>query len=165
MQTTGPEFLTLRERRLATGLTQQRLAELAGVFFHMVTLLGNGYAPAHGRVRAQVLTALDRLGARRTDRGGMMATLDREIQVSDTGRRRPSGSPRSDSSCGMSGTWSEAGEPAMSDRQFRLALRSVTLAAGHVVKEGDKLATRVLAARDRGGQTAPHRAGGASSLS
>jgi len=50
---------TLRERRIAAGLSQQRLAELAGVSFHMVTMLDNGYAPARSRVRAQVLAVLD----------------------------------------------------------------------------------------------------------
>jgi transcriptional regulator with XRE-family HTH domain len=52
---------SLRERRLAAGLSQQRLAELAGVSFHMVTLLDNGYAPARSRVRARVLAALAQL--------------------------------------------------------------------------------------------------------
>jgi transcriptional regulator with XRE-family HTH domain len=53
--------LTLRARRLAAGLSQQRLAELAGVSFHMVTLLDNGYAPARSAVRTKVLTALEQL--------------------------------------------------------------------------------------------------------
>jgi predicted transcriptional regulator len=53
--------LSLRERRLAVGVSQQRLAELAGVSFHMVTLLDNGYSPSRSRVRAKVLAALDEL--------------------------------------------------------------------------------------------------------
>jgi transcriptional regulator with XRE-family HTH domain len=53
--------LSLRERRVAAGLSQQRLAELAGVSFHMVTLLDNGYQPARSRVRAKVLAALAEL--------------------------------------------------------------------------------------------------------
>jgi predicted transcriptional regulator len=62
MQTTLTESVSsLRERRLAAGISQQRLAELAGVSFHMVTLLDNGYAPARSRVRARVLAALEQL--------------------------------------------------------------------------------------------------------
>jgi predicted transcriptional regulator len=62
MQSTLTEpRLSLRERRLAAGLSQQRLAELAGCSFHMITLFDNGYAPAHSRVRAKVLAVLDKL--------------------------------------------------------------------------------------------------------
>lgn len=64
---TEPPSVSLRERRLAAGLSQKRLAELAGVSFHMVTLLDNGYAPARSRVRAKVVAALELLEGRDED--------------------------------------------------------------------------------------------------
>jgi hypothetical protein len=45
--------------------------------------------------------------------------------------------------------WVDAGKPKMSDKQVRLACRSVTLAFGNGLKAGDKFARKVLADRDR----------------
>jgi predicted transcriptional regulator len=58
---TIPGQPSLRARREAAGVSQQRLAELAGCSFHMITLLDNGYAPTRSRVRPRVEAALDQL--------------------------------------------------------------------------------------------------------
>lgn len=52
---------TLRERRIAAGITLQAIAERAGVSYSMVQLLDRGYAPARSRVRAKVLAAIEQL--------------------------------------------------------------------------------------------------------
>jgi transcriptional regulator with XRE-family HTH domain len=48
----------LRERRLATGLTQQQLANLADCSLTHLQLLERGYSPTRSEVRARVLAAL-----------------------------------------------------------------------------------------------------------
>ena len=52
----------LRERRLALGLTQQRLAELAGCSLAQLQLLERGYAPRRSAVMLRIAAALDTLG-------------------------------------------------------------------------------------------------------
>jgi len=48
----------LRERRLAVGLTQQQLANLADCSLTHLQLLERGYSPTHSQVRARVHTVL-----------------------------------------------------------------------------------------------------------
>jgi len=48
----------LRERRLAAGLTQQQLANLADCSLTHLQLLERGYKPTRSEVRARVLTTL-----------------------------------------------------------------------------------------------------------
>jgi transcriptional regulator with XRE-family HTH domain len=68
----------LRERRLAAGLTQQQLANLADCSLTHLQLLERGYRPTRSEVRTRVLAALreheavcqpedEREGDRRTD--------------------------------------------------------------------------------------------------
>lgn len=52
---------SLRDRRLAAGITLQAVAESAGVSYSMVQLLDRGYQPGRSDVRAKVLAALARL--------------------------------------------------------------------------------------------------------
>ena len=52
---------SLRERRLAAGITLQAIAERAGVSYSMVQLLDRGYQPGRSGVRAKVLVALEQL--------------------------------------------------------------------------------------------------------
>jgi predicted transcriptional regulator len=59
---------TIRERRHAAGISQQRLAELAECSFSMVSLLDAGYEPAGGSVRDRVLDVLDELERERSSR-------------------------------------------------------------------------------------------------
>jgi transcriptional regulator with XRE-family HTH domain len=52
---------SLRQRRLAAGITLQAIAERAGVSYSMVHLLDRGYQPERSDVRAKVLAALEQL--------------------------------------------------------------------------------------------------------
>lgn len=52
----------LRERRLAAGLSQMKLASLAEVDVNTVRLLERGYRPAKSRARERVLRVLALLG-------------------------------------------------------------------------------------------------------
>jgi transcriptional regulator with XRE-family HTH domain len=52
---------SLRERRLAAGITLQAVAERAGVSYSMVQLLDRGYQPRDSPVRTKVMAALDQL--------------------------------------------------------------------------------------------------------
>ena len=55
------DWPSLRERRLAAGITLQAIAERAGVSYSMVQLLDHSYQPARSGVRAKVLVALEQL--------------------------------------------------------------------------------------------------------
>jgi transcriptional regulator with XRE-family HTH domain len=48
----------LRERRLAAGLTQQQLGNLADCSLTHLQLLERGYSPTHSDVRVRVLAVL-----------------------------------------------------------------------------------------------------------
>ena len=61
----------LRELRRAAGLSQQRVAELAGCSIGMIGLLERGYAPASSRVLDRVAAVLnDRSPAGKSGLGG-----------------------------------------------------------------------------------------------
>ncbi len=57
---TGPE---LRSRRLAAGLTQEKLSRLADVATYTVRLLEAGYAPRKSAARDRILAAIEKCDA------------------------------------------------------------------------------------------------------
>ncbi len=57
-----------REQRLAAGLSQQRLAELARCSLNMVRLLEAGYEPTSSRVAPRVAKVLERSHAAARER-------------------------------------------------------------------------------------------------
>lgn len=56
--TQGPE-VTIRDRRRARGISQQRLAELASCSLSMVRVLESGYEPGTSRVLDRIDRALN----------------------------------------------------------------------------------------------------------
>jgi len=52
------EQITIRERRAALGISQQRLAELASCSLSMVRVLESGYEPESSRVRERIASVL-----------------------------------------------------------------------------------------------------------
>jgi transcriptional regulator with XRE-family HTH domain len=56
---TGSGGGDLRSRRIAAGLTQQRVADLAGCSISIVGLLERGLTPEHSSVIPRILAVLD----------------------------------------------------------------------------------------------------------
>lgn len=63
------EISEIRARREAAGLSQQRLAEHAGISISMLRLLETGYEPNTSLAAKRVLTALD--DAEREEKGNV----------------------------------------------------------------------------------------------
>ncbi len=57
---TNASSVGVREQRLARGLSQQRVAELAGCSLNMVRLLEAGYQPTSSRVAPRIAEVLAR---------------------------------------------------------------------------------------------------------
>lgn len=53
------ESVTIRERRTALGISQQRLAERSKCSLSMIRVLESGYEPKHSEVRRRVIAVLN----------------------------------------------------------------------------------------------------------